>query len=207
MGMKDATSPDGGGENTQGVEAISEVIVTATDGRRMAVRVMPHRSRTHLVILDVDNHPWFFTRTSLPATTNAWIRAVADFTADDQDYSWDTPRYRQLCLEGGLNPDHHRPRFFAENDDVASALIDIASRITRPISHGAMAVVLDLIDLLRVDPWATPVSRAGLRAAFASLVEREPLEAAEVMDIVSRATSGGRLIGDVIAGDRETGDA
>ena len=172
------------------------VTVVADDGRRMGVRVLPYRSRTHLAILDLDNHPWFFARHSLPPTSDAWIIAVADLAVEDPDYNWDTPRYRELCAEAGLDPDHRRPRFSAENrvaGDVLLAAVNLTSHAPTP---AAANVLHDLLDLVRIDGWAQPRTIDDVRRDFAGLTRDDPKAAAEVFAVVTKIPGfGAQLLG------------
>lgn len=167
-----------------------DIRIVAEDGREIGVKVLPFRSRTHLAILDVDNHPWFFSKATLPPTRNAWIHDVADFTAADPDYHWDTPRYRELCIAGGLDPDYHRPAFAPCDREAGNALVEAVSRTSAKMSHGAMNVILDLIDLMRVDQWRAPVSAGGLKSRFASLVHARPADAEEALTVIRTAGAG-----------------
>lgn len=134
------------------------------DGRRVGVRVVPFRCTPFLTLLDLDNHPWTFTRKSLPPTTNSWVNAVADFTAQERDYHWDTPRYRDLCIEGGLDPDYHRPRFREDHADTGNALVEALCTHTQWPSYPALNIVFDFVDVLRIDRWRHRVDVQDLQA-------------------------------------------
>lgn len=161
------------------------VEIVAEDGRRMGVCVAPYRSRTHLVILDLDNPPWFLSHRNLPATDNAWIRAVAALPVDEPDYHWDSPRYRDLCREGGLDPDEGRPRFDPRDQIAATQLLHAVNETPGP-SPAAANILLDLLDLMRTDGRGHAVDIEGLRQAFSNEARRNPEVVAEVLAVIDR---------------------
>lgn len=168
-------------------EIIPQVIVVASDGRRIEVRVTPYRCTPILSLLDIDNHPWIFARATLPPTTNSWVRSVADFTADTRDYDWDTPRYREVCIEGGLDPDHRRPRFADRHADVGNALVAALCKTSAWPSHDAVNMVFDLVDVLRVDPWRGDASIESLRSTVTFNVRYKPQAVEEALAMIARA--------------------
>lgn len=163
----------------------SQIEIVADDGRRMGVRVAPYRSRTHLVILDLDDHPWFITTANMPPTENGWIHAVASLPIDEPDYHWDTPRYRDLCVEGGLDPDHGRPRFDDGDRIAATALLTAVNLTSGAPSPAASNILLDLLDLMRTDGGGHAVSVEALKQGFAAEARANPKVAEEVLAIVS----------------------
>ncbi|MFZ3481887.1 hypothetical protein [Sphingomonas sp. 3-13AW] len=173
-------------------ENVREVIVTSEDGRRMAVRVLPLRGRTHLSILDVDNPPWFFTQGTLPPTTNAWLKAVAAFPIEEPDYHWDTPRYRELCIEGGLDPDHERPEFHPADAAACEQLVQLVNQTADALPPAGLSIVMDLVELLRVDRQSDQASIAGLRHSFLALSQRDARTAERLLDLVEGIAGRGR---------------
>lgn len=168
-------------------EIIPQITVVASDGRRIGVRVTPFRCTPILAMLDLDDHPWIFSRGNLPATTNAWVHAVADFTADHRDYGWDTPRYRELCVEGGLDPDHHRPRFADQHAEAGEALVQALCRQSKWPSHAATTIVFDLVDVLRTDQWRGSANIETLRSTVRFDAQRQPDAVEQALDMISHA--------------------
>ena len=162
------------------------VELVADDGRRMGVCVAAYRSRTHLVILDLDNPPWFLSKASLPPTDDAWVHAVAALPIEEPDYHWDSPRYRELCIEGGLDPDEGRPAFGARDEQAANELLLAVNRTAGGPSPGASNILLDLIDLMRTDDGGHRVEVEGLRLQFANEARRDPKVATEVLAVIAR---------------------
>lgn len=169
------------------VEIIPQVTVVASDGRRIGVRVIPFRSTPILTMLDLDNHPWMFSRSNLPPTTNAWIHAVADFKANHLDYSWDTPRYRELCVEGGLDPDYHRPHFAEQNVHAGEALVRALSQQSAWPSHAAVNIIFDLVDVLRTDQWRESTNAETLRSTVIYNAQYHPEAVEQALAMVRRA--------------------
>ena len=163
-----------------------QVEIVADDGRRMVVCVAPYRSRTHLVILDLDNPPWFHSKASLPPTDDAWVHAVAALPIDEPDYHWDSPRYRDLCTQGGLDPDEGRPAFDTRDEKAANELLLAVNRTAGGPSPSASNIFLDLIDLMRTDGGGHQVEVEGLRRQFANEARRDPKVAAEVLAVIAR---------------------
>jgi hypothetical protein len=129
------------------------VVIVADDGRRLGVAVTPYRCRTHLLIHDIDATPRTYGSMNLPPTANLWLHRVAALTNGKSDYHWDTPAYRTLCEEGGLDPDYHRPAFDPENAEAGEALLVELNRTD--LSPGAANIFMDILDHLRVDPWVS----------------------------------------------------
>lgn len=129
------------------------VVIVADDGRRLGVAVTPYRCRTHLLIHDIDAPPRAYGSLDLPPTPNPWLRSVVELTNGQSDYHWDTPVYRTLCEQGGLDPDYHRPAFDPENAEAGEALLIELNRTN--LSPGAANIFMDIVDHLRVDPWVS----------------------------------------------------
>ena len=176
-----------GGPGDIVAEVIPQVTVVASDGRRIGVRVLPFRCTPILALLDLDDHPWIFSRGNLPPTTNAWIHAVADFKAENADYGWDTPRYRDICVEGGLDPDHHRPRFAERDAHAGEALVQALCRQSTWPSHAAVNIVFDLVDVLRADPWAGNTNAETLRSTVGFDAQHQPDAVDEALTMIRRA--------------------
>lgn len=168
-------------------EIIPQVTVVALDGRRIGVRVTPFRCTPILAMLDLNNHPWTFSRGNLPPTNNVWVHAVADFTADNRDYGWDTPRYRELCVEGGLDPDHHRPRFADQHAEAGEALVQALCRQSVWPSHAAVAIVFDLVDVLRTDQWRGSANTETLRSTVRFHAQRKPDAVEQALAMITHA--------------------
>lgn len=169
-------------------EVVPQVTVVASDGRLVGVRVTPYRCTPILSLLDIDRPPWIFGRETLPPTTNAWVGAVADFTAAHDDYDWDTPRYRELCLEGGLDPDHQRPRFDDRHATAGNALVKALCKTSAWPSHAAVNMIFDLVDVLRVDRWRGSVTTDGLRQTVAFNAAQNPQTVDEALAMIAQAT-------------------
>ena len=175
------------GQKAEAGEIVPQITVVASDGRRIGVRVMPFRCTPILVMLDLDDHPWMFSRGNLPPTTNAWVHAVADFTAETRDYGWDTPRYRELCIEGGLDPDHHRPRFRERDVRTGEALVEAICRQSEWPGHDAVNIVFDLVDVLRIDPWGGRIEAEALRATVRFDGRHRPQAVEQALAMIRRA--------------------
>lgn len=129
------------------------VVIIADDGRRLGVAVTPHRCRTHLLIHDIDVSLRTYGRLNLPPTSNPWLHRVAELT-EESDYHWDTPAYRSLCEQGGLDPDYRRPEFDSENAEAGEALLVELNR-ANALSPSAANLFMDIVDYLRIDPWVS----------------------------------------------------
>jgi hypothetical protein len=129
------------------------VVIVADDGRRLGVAVTPYRCRTHLLIHDIDAPPRTYGSLNLPPTSNPWLRRVVELTNGESDYHWDTPVYRTLCEQGGLDPDYRRPAFDPENAEAGEALLVELNRTN--LSSGAANIFMDIVDHLRIDPWVS----------------------------------------------------
>lgn len=165
-------------------------VVTADDDRRLGVSVTPHRCRTHLLIHDVDEPTRTYWAANLPPTSNPWLRRVAELSAIT--YHWDTPEYRSLCEEGGLDPDRHRPAFDAENTEAGEMLVVELNR-TNALSPSAANLLMDIVDYLRVDPRVssrksieTIRHEAQLNAQYAPKVMDEVRELLSRLPVLSR---------------------
>lgn len=193
---------DAGASGTAGC---AEVLIVAQDGRRMAVRVAPLGARTHLVVLDLDNHPWFVSPESLSPTEDEWLRAVVALGRDDPDYGWDTPRYRELCIRGGLDPDHGRPRFREADSRAAEELVRIVNLTRAAPGTGTTAFVHDLIGALRTDVVHADDEVDALRRGFARIAASDPTTAGEIMAIVENIV--GRARAQAMIGNGKQGPA
>lgn len=169
-------------------EIVPQVTVVASDGRLIGVSVTPYRCTPILSLLDIDRPPWIFARETLPPTTNAWVHAVADFTADTNDYDWDTLRYRELCLDGGLDPDHQRPRFDERHATAGIKLVAALCDTGTWPSHAAVNMVFDLVDVLRVDRWRGAITVESLRQTVAFNARHNPTVVEEAQAMIARAT-------------------
>ena len=168
------------------------VVITADDGRRLGVAVTPYRCRTHLLIHDVDASPRTYGRLTLPSTYNPWLHRVAELT-EKSDYHWDTPAYRLLCEQGGLDPDYHRPAFDPENAEAGEALIVELNR-ANAISPGAANLFMDIVDYLRIDPWVSDrKSVEAIRQNVKFNAEYDARMMVDVRDMLSRLPSLSRL--------------
>jgi len=176
-----------------------EVLIVAKDGRRMAVRIAPLGARTHLVVLDLDNHPWFVSPDSLAPTEDEWLRAVTRLGRDDPDYNWDTPRYRELCIQGGLDPDHGRPRFRDADRQAADELVRVVNLTGSAPGVATSVFIHDLIHLMREDVVHGPDDLDVLKGRFGRLAVSDRKTADEIMTIVERIVGRERaktMIGD-----------
>ena len=169
------------------------VIVVADDGRRLGVSVTPYRVRTHLIIHDVDQAPRTYVSESLPPTPNPWVHAVAELWSNHPDYHWDTPAYRELCEQGGLDPDYRRPVFHPEYAEAGAALMIELNKINAG-SPTATNVMMDVLDLMRSDPWVS--SRKDIdviRHEVRMSVEYDPTLLDELRALLSRIPNLSRL--------------
>lgn len=167
------------------------VIVEGRDARRIMVSVSPLRCRTHLLLTNPDDSSYLFSKNDLPPTTNAWIHRVAEFTGRDSSYHWDTPEYRELCIEGGLNPDWRRPQFRAKDEKAAEALMIMLNSSKSGLLPMTMNFLMDIVDHIRTDPWVTPKSdeergyeRAYFVEQYTEMRDRQPSQADLIYQIV-----------------------
>lgn len=168
-------------------------VVTADDGRRLGVSVTPYRCRTHLLIHDVDEPTRTYWTPNLPPTSNPWLRAVAALSDSGTDYHWDTPIYRSLCEQGGLDPDYHRPVFDPENVEIGTLLVVELNRV-KGLSILAGNIVLDIVDHLRIDPWVSDrKSIETIRHNVRFNAEHDPKGMAELREFISRIPALSRL--------------
>ena len=66
---------------------------------------------------------------------------MIDMLAQKQDYVWDTPSFRQVCREYGIDPDYQRPVFPEECSELAYKLIEWdVSEAMRAIGYREMFV-------------------------------------------------------------------
>ena len=168
-------------------------VATTDDGRRLGVSVSPYRSRTHLLIHDVNEPTRTYWTPNLPPTSNPWLRAVAALSDTTPDYHWDTPAYRSLCEQGGLDPDYHRPVFDAENIEIGNMLV-VELNKARGLSILAGSVVLDIIDHLRIDQWVS--DRKSIETIQHSVrfnAEHDPKGMDELREFLSRLPALSRL--------------
>lgn len=168
-------------------------VATTDDGRRLGVSVSPYRSRTHLLIHDVDEPTRTYWTPNLPPTSNPWLRAVAALSDTTPDYHWDTPAYRLLCEQGGLDPDYHRPVFDPENVEIGDMLV-VELNKARGLSILAGSVVLDIIDHLRIDQWVSDrKSIETIRHSVRFNAEHDPKGMNELREFLSRLPALSRL--------------
>ncbi len=168
-------------------------VVTADDGRRLGVSVTPDRCRTLLLIHDVDEPTRTYRTRNLPPTSNPWLHAVAALSDSGTDYHWDTPIYRSLCEQGGLDPDYHRPVFDPENVEIGNLLVVELNKV-KGLSIPAGGLVLDIIDHLRIDPWVSDrKSIETIRRKAQSTAEYDPKGMAELREFLSRIPALSRL--------------
>lgn len=168
------------------------VVIVADDGRRLGVAVTPYRCRTLLLIHDIDAPPRTYGSTNLPPTSNSWLHRVAALIDGTSDYHWDTPAYRELCQEVGLDPDYHRPMFDPENAEAGEALLVELNRTN--LSPGAANMFMDIVDHLRVDPWVWDrKSVETIRHNVRSNAEYEPRVMNEVRELLGRLPALSRL--------------
>ena len=160
------------------------------DHRRLRVQIAVLRGRTHLLILDLDNPPWTVRFSELSPDCDPWLRSIAQFIEDEQRYHWDTPRYRELCLAGGLDPDSGRPQFQEKDRDACEFLLRevnaIDIRPEGPFTPAAADIALDIVQLLRTDE---PNPRPDIRCVaqrFTTLEEQDSNAATALRDVAGR---------------------
>ena len=117
--------------------------------RRYRVRPVPFRTIPHLIVFNADGSP------TAPSTDALGVDPLLDevigFIRSSGDYSWATPKYRELCARIGFDPDDKRPKFEPRCQEVGDALIDLVQQAMgwRPYDH--VDLIFDVINLLRID--------------------------------------------------------
>lgn len=117
-------------------------------GKTYHVQVIPFRSQTTLQIFDPTVENGLFNLSEARGGSDQLDRV---FEVMDAAYDWDTPAYRQVCQELGLDPDTNRP-MYKEHDK--SLVADLEQRIKWGGGGDDMhlnELIFDLLDLLRTD--------------------------------------------------------
>ena len=84
-------------------------------------------------------------------------------------YSWDTPSYRQLCAEMGLDPDEGRPRYRNAYAEIAGELEHWLGEVftdgaaASSPAHDSKVAIFDVLDLMRADRPCDPTLLDALR--------------------------------------------
>ena len=117
--------------------------------RRHRVRQVPFRTIPLLIVFNADGSP------TAPSTEALGVDPLLDevigFVRSSGDYSWTTPKYRELSERLGFDPDDKRPKFEPHCQEVGDALIDLVQQAMgwRPYDH--VDLIFDVINLLRID--------------------------------------------------------
>lgn len=122
--------------------------VQTEGGKTYHVQVIPFRSQTTLQIFDPTVENGLFNLSEARGGSDQLDRV---FEVMDAAYDWDTPAYRQVCQELGLDPDTNRP-MYKEHDK--SLVADLEQRIKWGGGGDDMhlnELIFDLLDLLRTD--------------------------------------------------------
>ncbi|MEO9971812.1 MAG: hypothetical protein ABJG15_18600 [Hyphomonadaceae bacterium] len=122
--------------------------VQTEDGKTYHVQVLPYRSRTTLQILDPSVENGLFDQSKARGGSFQIDRV---FEVMDAAFDWDTPAYRQVCQELGLDPDTNRPTY---KEPDKSLVDDLDQRIKWGGDGDDMRLnelIFDLLDLLRTD--------------------------------------------------------
>lgn len=154
--------------------------VQTTSGKTYHVQVIPFRSQTTLQIFDPTVENGFFNLSEARGGSDQLDRV---FGVIDAAYDWDTPAYREVCQELGLDPDTNRPTY---NEHDKSFVTDLEQHITWSGDGGEILrlneLIFDLLDLLRtnkapefyaymkskqtLDHWTFKVSKSVFEDAF-----------------------------------------
>lgn len=122
--------------------------------KALGAKVIPYRATPVLVVqpltADTDRHEFSRAHPVL-ARKEGLVR-----------YHWDTPPYREICAEVGVDPDEGRPRYRAPYDGIAGDLerwVGEASTGNAALSSPrgeAEAAAFDVLDLVRADRLPDP---------------------------------------------------
>ncbi|QVQ38611.1 hypothetical protein KHQ08_17815 (plasmid) [Pseudochrobactrum algeriensis] len=119
-------------------------------GKAYHVKVMPYRTQTILHILDPGCENGIFDLSKVRGGSTLLNKI---FSVIDTAYDWNTPSYRQICQELGLDPDFNRPTY-KEADK------PLVANLERHIKWDAGGedmrlneLTFDLLDLLRTDQY------------------------------------------------------
>ncbi len=121
----------------------------------------------------------------MPPTGNKWLRDVTEFISSGEYYHWDTPRYRELCAAGGLDPDRGRPVFKPEFKEIGDKLV-IEMNSRNDNNHDLWSVIFDVIDIMRADIPADPDAVAKLRRSINFRREHHPALLGEMLEVLTR---------------------
>ena len=120
--------------------------IRSDSGKKYWCQIILDRSQPMLMLFD----PELETRSVGPSEVQDQSELLEHILAVIQStYSWDTPAYRQMCTNLGLDPDDGRPTFRSKNRRMVFNLEKlISSSNTAPRVD---SLTLDLLDLLRTD--------------------------------------------------------
>lgn len=127
----------------------------------LGVKVIPFRTTPTL-------HPEVLTEGVERHTFNAAHPVLARKEGFSR-YGWDTPRYREICAEMGLDPDEGRPRYRAAYAGIAGELERWVGEVftngvdLRSPAGEAKRAAFDLLDLMRADRPCDPSLLDALR--------------------------------------------
>ena len=105
-------------------------------------------------------------------------------------YHWDTPAYRAVCAEMGLDPDQHRPRFQPPHEVLAKKLLHAAAADLGQAAADGRAmrqtaeIMLDVLDLMRADRRPNPSALDHLRRRWREIDPADVPQAVEVARLV-----------------------
>ena len=122
--------------------------VETDDGKVYHAQVIPYRSRTHLHLFDPEKKNGHFNYDEARGRSPMLDRI---FEIIYDDYDWDTPAYRQICEELGLDPDVHRPAYKKQDAELVAQLEPLFEWRADQKTMRLNELLFDLLDLLRTD--------------------------------------------------------
>ena len=93
--------------------------ITNENGNSYYCLVMPYRGQTVLRIFDPDADRGVLERSAARGISPLIHRILA---LTDGKYGWDTPEYRSICHDFGLEPDQGRPTYDDKDKTLVSLL-------------------------------------------------------------------------------------